>query len=51
MLIRLIKSLNKGFFEKFIRQGMYKICIKNYKNISQGLLTNLRFKNTFILYE
>ena len=51
MFIRLIKSSNEGFLQKVIRLHMYKTCIKSYTNITQALLLEQRFKNTYILYE
>ena len=51
MFIRLIKTSNTAFFEKLIKLQMYKLCIKSYKTIKQGLLLMIGLKNIFILYE
>ena len=51
MFIRLIKTSNTAFFEKLIKLQMYKLCIKSYKTIKQGLLLIIGLKNIFILYE
>ena len=48
VFIRLIKSSNTGFFRKVVRLHMYKICIKSYMDIKQGLLQKQRFKKNFI---
>ena len=51
MFIRLIKTVNKAFFEKNIKPIMYKICIKSYRSIKQTLSLQQNFKNTFLRYE
>ena len=44
MFITLIKCSNYGFLQKLVKLCMYKICIKSYMRIKQGLDLNQYFK-------